>query len=61
MTEALRKKLARLVAMFNQPSSWRGLVVVLTGLGSALQPAHAEMIVSGGLMLAGIIAIWLEP
>lgn len=61
MTEAFRKRLARMIAMFNSPSSWRGLVVVLTGLGSALTPAHAEAIVAGGLMLAGIIGIWLEP
>jgi hypothetical protein len=61
MNETIRNKFVRLVALFNTPSSWRGLVVVLTGLGAALKPEHSEAIVSGGLMLAGVIAIWLEP
>jgi hypothetical protein len=61
MTEILRKKLARLVAMFNTPSSWRGLIVVLTGFGVGLKPEHANAIMSGGLILAGAIGIWLEP
>jgi hypothetical protein len=61
MNEALRSKIRKAVALFNQPSSWRGLVVALTGVGAALKPEHSEAIVSGGLILAGLIAIWLEP
>lgn len=61
MNEAIRRKVQRLVALFNTPSSWRGLVVVLTGVGVGLKPEHAEAITSGGLILAGVIAIWLEP
>jgi hypothetical protein len=61
MNEAIRKKLARLVTMFGQPSSWRGITVVLTGAGVALKPEHSEAITAGGLMLAGLIAIVLEP
>lgn len=61
MNEALRKKLARVIAMFNSPSSWRGIVVMLTGVGVGLKPEHAEAITAGGLMLAGLVAIVLEP
>jgi hypothetical protein len=61
VNETLRKKLQRAVALFNTPSTWRGVVVALTGLGAALKPEHSEAIVSGGLILAGVIAIWLEP
>lgn len=61
MNEAIRKKLLRLLALFNTPSTWRGLVVVMTGVGVGLKPEHSEAIMSGGLILAGIIAIWLEP
>jgi hypothetical protein len=61
MNEALRKKLHKFVLMMSAPSSWRGLVVVLTGAGAAISPAHSEAIVSGGLILAGLIAIYLEP
>jgi hypothetical protein len=61
MKDAMRQKLLRLVALFAQPSSWRGLVVTLTGLGVALKPEHSEAITAGGLIAAGLIAIWLEP
>jgi hypothetical protein len=61
MNEAIRKKYAKFLVMMNQPSTWRGVVVVLTGFGSALKPEHSEAIVSGGLIMAGVIAIWLEP
>lgn len=60
MNEALRKKWLRLVALFQQPSSWRGLVVMLTGVGVGLKPEHAEAITAGGLIMAGAVAIWLE-
>lgn len=61
MNEILRRKLQRAVALFNTPSTWRGLVVVLTGIGIGLKPEHSEAIMSGGLIVAGLIAIWLEP
>jgi hypothetical protein len=61
MKEALRRKIARIITMLGQPSSWRGITVVLTGAGVALSPAHSEAITAGGLMLAGLIGIVLEP
>lgn len=61
MQEVMRKRWLRLIAMFNQPSTWRGLIVVLTGVGVGLKPEHAEAITSAGLIIAGLIAIWYEP
>lgn len=61
MNEVIRAKWLKLVALFNTPSTWRGVVVALTGVGVGFKPEHSEAIVSGGLILAGVIAIWLEP
>lgn len=60
MKEAVRLKLQKLIALLGQPTSMRGLVVVLTGLGIALKPEHSEAITAGGLMLAGAAGIFLE-
>lgn len=61
MTERMQKILGRLVQLGSAPSTWRGVVVVLTGLGVGLTTEHSEAIVSGGLILAGLIAIFAEP
>ena len=61
MQELLRKRLLRIAALLGQPSTWRGLVVVMTGVGVGLKPEQSEAIMSGGLIAAGLIAIFLEP
>lgn len=38
-----------------EPSTWRGLVLIASALGAALSPDQKEAIVTGGLLLAGII------
>ena len=38
-----------------EPSTWRGLVLIASALGAALSPDQQEAIVTGGLLLAGII------
>ena len=40
-----------------EPSTWRGLVYLLTALGVPLAPALAEQIVTAGLAVAGLIAV----
>lgn len=40
-----------------EPSTWRGLVLVLTAIGVPIAPAMAEAIVSVGLAVAGLIGI----
>ena len=38
-----------------EPSSWRGLVAILTAAGIALDPAEADAIVMFGLAVIGVI------
>ena len=38
-----------------EPSSWRGILALLTGFGVALDPAQMEAIVAAGLALMGVI------
>ena len=38
-----------------EPSTWRGLVLVLTAAGVPLAPGMSEAIISIGLALAGLI------
>jgi hypothetical protein len=44
-----------LLAQAREPSTWRGLVLIATALGAVLSPDQQEAIVSGGLLLAGLI------
>lgn len=40
-----------------EPSTWRGLVLLLTALGVPMAPAMTDAIVSAGLGLAGLIGV----
>ena len=40
-----------------EPSTWRGLVYLLTALGVPLAPAMAESIITAGLAMAGLIGV----
>lgn len=51
-------KIAYLVAQLKQPSSWRGLTLLLTSLGVALSPEQSEAIMSAGLAIAGAIGMF---
>ena len=44
-----------ILARLHEPSTWRGLVLIVSALGAALSPDQQEAIVTGGLLLAGII------
>jgi hypothetical protein len=46
-----------IVARAKEPSTWRGVVVLLTGLGVSLKPEFAESIVTVGALIAGGIAV----
>jgi hypothetical protein len=41
----------------NEPSTWRGLISIATGLGVKVRPDLAEAIISGGLALMGLINV----
>lgn len=38
-----------------EPSTWRGIILVLTAAGVPIAPAMAESIISVGLAIAGLI------
>jgi hypothetical protein len=45
------------LARLNEPSTWRGIVGLLTGFGVALNPHQAAMLLAGGMGLAGFIGV----
>lgn len=46
-----------ILARAKEPSSWRGLVLVLTAIGVPLAPGVADAIISVGLAVAGLIGV----
>jgi hypothetical protein len=40
-----------------EPSTWRGLVLLLTAVGVPIAPAMAEAIIAAGLAVAGLIGV----
>jgi len=40
-----------------EPSTWRGLILLLTAIGVPVAPALAESIVSVGLAIAGLVGV----
>jgi hypothetical protein len=38
-----------------EPSTWRGLVLILTAIGVPMAPAMADAVVAAGLAVAGLI------
>lgn len=42
-----------------EPSTWRGLLFVLTAVGIAVSPDQQEAIVSAGMALAGLVGVFL--
>ena len=44
-----------LMARMQEPSTWRGIVLIATAFGTAISPPQQEAIVTVGLMIAGLI------
>lgn len=40
-----------------EPSTWRGIILVLTAVGIPVAPALSEAIVTFGLGLAGLVGV----
>ena len=40
-----------------EPSTWRGLVLILTAIGVPIAPAMADAIITAGLAVAGLIGV----
>ena len=55
MKERTRRILAYLIERGKEPSTWRGLALLLTVAGAKLSPEHTELILLLGLGLAGLI------
>ena len=44
-----------LIDRLKEPSTWRGLVMIATACGAVLSPDQREAIVTGGLLIVGLI------
>lgn len=44
-----------LIERLKEPSTWRGLIMVATGLGAGWSPESQTLIVSTGVALAGVV------
>lgn len=44
-----------LLDLLQEPSTWRGIVLIATALGAVLSPDQQEAIIAGGLLVAGLI------
>ncbi len=55
MNEKLERAWAYLVARLQEPTTWRGLVLMLTAFGTQLAPEKQEAIIAVGLLIAGVI------
>ena len=48
---------AYMIERLKEPSTWRGIVLLLTAIGVPVAPAMADAIVSVGLAIAGLIGV----
>ena len=55
MTPKLQAATTYLLARANEPSTWRGAILIVTALGAHLNPEQTEAIITAGLMLAGLV------
>lgn len=45
---------------WNEPSTWRGIVYLLSATGIAISPEQQGAIVSAGLAVAGAIGLFIK-
>lgn len=46
-----------LLERMREPSTWRGIIMLLTAIGVPVAPAMADAIISVGLAVAGLIGV----
>lgn len=46
-----------LLERLREPSTWRGIIMLLTAVGVPVAPAMADAIISVGLAVAGLIGV----
>lgn len=47
-----------LMQRFKEPSTWRGVIMVTTGLGIQMDPETIEAVVTFGVGAAGLVGIF---
>lgn len=45
------------LARMKEPSTWRGVIYMLTAIGVPIAPAMADAIIAVGLALAGLVGV----
>jgi len=48
-----------LISRASEPSTWRGIVWLLTVAGISLNPEQVEAILTGGAAVAGLLGVFL--
>ena len=46
-----------IISRAKEPSTWRGLILILTAIGVPIAPGMGEAVVSAGLALAGLLGV----
>lgn len=47
-----------IIARLSEPSTWRGIVALVSVAGVALSPDQAAQIISAGIAIAGVINVF---
>ena len=56
----MEKTLDWLKRQLAQPSTWRGVLALLTSFGIAISPQQAEAITAAGLALIGLVGVFTK-
>lgn len=46
-----------IIERLSEPSTWRGIIMILTAAGVQIQPQMMELIVSVGMAVAGVVGV----
>ena len=46
-----------LLARLKEPSTWRGIILIMTSAGVGIEPAMADAIIGAGIGLAGLVGV----
>lgn len=57
MKENVRNTLSFILDRLQEPSTWRGIVLLATAAGAAYSPEDVESIVALGLAIAGAVGV----
>ena len=52
--------LTYILGRLSEPSTWRGIIWIVTALGLALSPEQKEAIVTAGMAIAGVVGVFTK-